>query len=102
MNSKFNYKREFRSLSSVKAVQDLLTQSLCSVRQYGLLSEIFERAMKFAYDDNFIWFQFALSLICLGRYGRAHVILKQCLSPDRNVNVAKGGADDQIRVQNQA
>ncbi|VDK30650.1 unnamed protein product [Anisakis simplex] len=61
-----------------------MIQVLSALRQYELLSNIYERAMKFANDDRYIWFQFALTLICHGRWVRASRILSQCLAIDRH------------------
>ncbi|VDK34583.1 unnamed protein product [Gongylonema pulchrum] len=40
--------------------------------------------MKFANDDKYLWFQFALTLLCHGRYVRASRILSQCLAIERH------------------
>lgn len=64
------------SLQNVKAVQNLLTLVLSALREYQLMSDMYERAMKFAYEDRYIWFQFALSLICQSKYTRAASVLQ--------------------------
>ncbi|VDK68060.1 unnamed protein product [Litomosoides sigmodontis] len=68
------------SLHVAKSVYNLLTLVLSALRQYELLSSIHEKAMKFANDDKYLWFQFALTLLCHGRYVRASRILSQCLA----------------------
>ncbi|TKR77577.1 hypothetical protein L596_018520 [Steinernema carpocapsae] len=57
---------------------------LSSLRQYQLLVNIYERAMKFANQDRYIWLQFALSLMCQGRWLRASRILHQCVALERS------------------
>lgn len=76
---------------NVKAVQNLLTLVLSTLRQYQLLAGILEKAMKFAFQDRFIWFQFALSLICFGKGSRAAMVLKECIG-----NLPEGEADPAI------
>lgn len=49
------------------------------MRQYNLLSSIYDRAMKYANKDRFMWFQFGLSLISSARYPRASKILEHCV-----------------------
>ncbi|VDK61460.1 unnamed protein product [Onchocerca ochengi] len=68
------------SLLVAKSVYNLLTLVLSALRQYELLSSIHEKAMKFANEDKYLWFQFALTLLCRGRYTRASRILSQCLT----------------------
>uniref|UniRef100_A0A915PVY3 Tetratricopeptide repeat protein 7 N-terminal domain-containing protein n=1 Tax=Setaria digitata TaxID=48799 RepID=A0A915PVY3_9BILA len=68
------------SLRVAKSVYNLLTLVLSALRQYELLSSIHEKAMKFANEDKYLWFQFALTLLCHGRYIRASRILTQCLA----------------------
>ncbi|VIO91601.1 Uncharacterized protein BM_BM729 [Brugia malayi] len=68
------------SLHVAKSVYNLLTLVLSALRQYELLSSIHEKAMKFANEDKYLWFQFALTLLCHGRYVRASRILSQCLA----------------------
>ncbi|ELT88701.1 hypothetical protein CAPTEDRAFT_175698 [Capitella teleta] len=61
------------------AVCDLLTIALVRRAQFDMLSETFERAMKFSFDEFHIWYQFALSLICANQVCRAFLVLKECL-----------------------
>ncbi|CAJ0941898.1 unnamed protein product, partial [Mesorhabditis belari] len=67
------------SLRNAKSVYNLITLLLSSLHQYQLLSNIYERAMKFANQDNYLWYQFGLCLICRGRWLRASRVLKECL-----------------------
>ncbi|KAG1708461.1 Tetratricopeptide repeat protein 7B [Nymphon striatum] len=66
------------SHNNATAVYDLMCITLCRLRQITMLSESFERAMKFAFEDFHVWFQFALSLIGCGKFERAELVLKEC------------------------
>ncbi|XP_069493552.1 tetratricopeptide repeat protein 7B isoform X1 [Ambystoma mexicanum] len=72
------------SLQSATVVYDLLTIALGRRGQYEMLSECLERAMKFAFEEFHLWYQFALSLMASGRSARAVKVLKECirLKPD--------------------
>ncbi|CAB3402142.1 unnamed protein product [Caenorhabditis bovis] len=67
------------SLQNAKSAYNLLTLVLSTLRQYHILANIYERAMKFANNDSFLWQQFALSSICRGRYARAARVLEQSI-----------------------
>nr|XP_030130704.3 tetratricopeptide repeat protein 7B isoform X1 [Taeniopygia guttata] len=72
------------SLQSASVVYDLLTIALGRRGQYEMLSECLERAMKFAFEEFHLWYQFALSLMASGKSARAVKVLKECirLKPD--------------------
>ncbi|GMR41370.1 hypothetical protein PMAYCL1PPCAC_11565 [Pristionchus mayeri] len=55
-----------QAVGTAKAVYNLLTLMFTSLRQFHSLSSVFERAMKFANDDPFLWQQFALSTVSRG------------------------------------
>ncbi|KAF7252009.1 Tetratricopeptide repeat protein 7B [Varanus komodoensis] len=57
------------SLQSASVVYDLLTIALGRRGQYEMLSECLERAMKFAFEEFHLWYQFALSLMAAGKVG---------------------------------
>ncbi|XP_054715583.1 tetratricopeptide repeat protein 7B-like [Uloborus diversus] len=81
-NAVLDLSPEFRearihSYNNVTAVYDLLTISLCRRSQYSLLVDSFERAMKFAFEEQHVWNQFALSLISSGKYSRAYFVLHE-------------------------
>ncbi|XP_053553538.1 tetratricopeptide repeat protein 7B isoform X1 [Bombina bombina] len=67
------------SLQSASVVYDLLTIALGRRGQYEMLSECLERAMKFAFEEFHLWYQFALSLMAAGKSARAVKILKECI-----------------------
>ncbi|XP_074183150.1 tetratricopeptide repeat protein 7B isoform X9 [Rhinolophus sinicus] len=72
------------SLQSASVVYDLLTIALGRRGQYEMLSECLERAMKFAFEEFHLWYQFALSLMAAGKSARAVKVLRECirLKPD--------------------
>ncbi|KAK6029419.1 tetratricopeptide repeat protein, partial [Ostertagia ostertagi] len=80
-----------QSIRSAKSVYNLLTLVLSTLRQYHLLSTIYERAMKFVNQDEFLWQQFALSLVCRGRWLRAVRVLEQCIAAERKDSNHSGG-----------
>lgn len=67
------------SLQNAKSSFNLLTLVLSTINQYQLLAQIYERAMKFANNDSFLWQQFALSAICCGRFSRAIRVFEQSI-----------------------
>ncbi|CAI2349573.1 unnamed protein product [Caenorhabditis sp. 36 PRJEB53466] len=67
------------SLQNAKSSYNLLTLVLSTISQYQLLAQIYERAMKFANNDSFLWQQFALSAICCGRFSRAVRVFEQSI-----------------------
>ncbi|KFO76437.1 Tetratricopeptide repeat protein 7B, partial [Cuculus canorus] len=72
------------SLQNASVVYDLLTIALGRRGQYEMLSECLERAMKFAFEEFHLWYQFALSLMAAGKSAQAVKVLKECirLKPD--------------------
>uniref|UniRef100_A0A7E4VYD0 TPR_REGION domain-containing protein n=1 Tax=Panagrellus redivivus TaxID=6233 RepID=A0A7E4VYD0_PANRE len=44
-----------------------------------MLSMVYERAMKYASKDRFLWFQFGISLTCVGKLTRATKSLEHCV-----------------------
>ncbi|XP_061407491.1 tetratricopeptide repeat protein 7B-like isoform X2 [Lethenteron reissneri] len=72
------------SLQNATVVYDLLTIALGRRGQYDMLAECLERAMKFAFEEFHLWYQFALSLAAAGKSARAVKVLKECmkLSPE--------------------
>ncbi|KAK2504476.1 hypothetical protein MC885_001208 [Smutsia gigantea] len=64
------------SLQSASVVYDLLTIALGRRGQYEMLSECLERAMKFAFEEFHLWYQFALSLMAAGKLEEAEKFAK--------------------------
>uniref|UniRef100_A0A6I8NKU6 Tetratricopeptide repeat domain 7B n=1 Tax=Ornithorhynchus anatinus TaxID=9258 RepID=A0A6I8NKU6_ORNAN len=64
------------SLQSASVVYDLLTIALGRRGQYEMLSECLERAMKFAFEEFHLWYQFALSLMAAGKLEEAESFAK--------------------------
>ncbi|XP_033733793.1 tetratricopeptide repeat protein 7B-like [Pecten maximus] len=81
------------SFMNTTVVFDLLAVALVKRAQFNKLSESFERAMRFSFEEFHIWHQFANSLICAGKYTRALLVLKECsrLKP-QNCTVLLQGA----------
>ncbi|KAM9294159.1 tetratricopeptide repeat protein 7B isoform 2-T2 [Gastrophryne carolinensis] len=67
------------SLQSASVVYDLLTIALGRRGQYEMLSECLERAMKFAFEEFHLWYQFALSLMAAGKSAHAVKVLQECI-----------------------
>ncbi|NP_001090571.1 tetratricopeptide repeat domain 7B L homeolog [Xenopus laevis] len=67
------------SLQSASVVYDLLTIALGRRGQFEMLSECLERAMKFAFEEFHLWYQFALSLMAAGKSARAVKVLRECI-----------------------
>lgn len=59
-----------------------MTVVLASLRQYQLCAGLLEKALKFAYEDKYIWHQFALALVACGRRTRAALVLQHCVGKD--------------------
>ncbi|XP_028395895.1 tetratricopeptide repeat protein 7B-like [Dendronephthya gigantea] len=65
-------------------IYNLLTIGLSRYAQFPLLVECLERAMKLAFEEFNLWFQFGLALASARKYSMAVLVLKQChqLRPD--------------------
>lgn len=59
------------------AVYDLLCISLARRKQFQILDEVFERAMKFSFEAPHVWQQFALALSCGRKHARALLVMKE-------------------------
>ncbi|XP_022328664.2 tetratricopeptide repeat protein 7B-like [Crassostrea virginica] len=66
------------SYENTTAVYDLLAITLVRCTQFLKLSESFEKAMRFSFEEFHIWHQFANALICAGKFSRALHVLKEC------------------------
>ncbi|CAL1283803.1 unnamed protein product [Larinioides sclopetarius] len=75
------------SYNNVTAVYDLLAITLCRRSQFNILVDSFERAMKFSFEKQHVWMQFALSLISSGKHARAYLVLHEVsrLAPDNSL-----------------
>lgn len=72
---------EARSHTINKAISiyDLLTICLAKKFNYNILTEAFEKATRFSFNEHHVWYQFALSLVCSEKYSRAYLVLKECM-----------------------
>lgn len=77
------------ALGNATAVYDLLTLATVRWGQLQFLHGTFERALKFAFNEQHVWRQYALSLISLARYAQAFNALKESskLSPGDTVQL---------------
>ncbi|KAK2192924.1 hypothetical protein NP493_20g07035 [Ridgeia piscesae] len=67
------------TLRTTISVYDLLAIVLVRYGQFGMLSETFERAMRFSFEEFHIWYQFGLSLLCSQKYSQAVLVLRECM-----------------------
>uniref|UniRef100_A0A1I8BNV0 TPR_REGION domain-containing protein n=1 Tax=Meloidogyne hapla TaxID=6305 RepID=A0A1I8BNV0_MELHA len=56
-----------------------IVRILTNIRQYRLLSGLYDKAIRLAKDDNFFGQQLSLSLICDNRFSRATKMLHKCI-----------------------
>lgn len=84
----FRVARTF-ALGNATAVYDLLTLATVRWGQVLFLHGTFERALKFAFNEQHVWRQYALSLISLTRHAQALNALKESskLSPGDTVQL---------------
>lgn len=77
------------ALGNATAVYDLLTLATVRWGQLPFLHGTFERALKFAFNEQHVWRQYALSLISLARHAQAFDALKESskLSPGDTVQL---------------
>ncbi|XP_051507151.1 tetratricopeptide repeat protein 7A [Myxocyprinus asiaticus] len=66
------------SMQDVSSVYDMLSIGMARRGQYSMLSECFERAMKFSYNEFHLWYQLGLSLMASGKNEGAVSVLKEC------------------------
>ncbi|KAK8402737.1 hypothetical protein O3P69_000821 [Scylla paramamosain] len=65
------------AFDNATAVYDLLCISLARRKQYSILIEVFERAMKFSHEESHVWQQFGLALACGRKDSRALLVLQE-------------------------
>jgi tetratricopeptide repeat protein 7 len=77
------------ALGNATAVYDLLTLATVRWSQMSFLHDTFEKALKFAFNEQHVWRQYALSLISLTRHAQALNALKESskLSPGDTVQL---------------
>lgn len=101
------------AMGNAAAVHDLLTLATVRWGQMAFLHDTFEKALKFAFNEQHVWKQYSLSLISLARYAHAYSALKESskLSPGDTVQLllsAKlcyehlGLIHDGLRLSNEA
>lgn len=77
------------ALGNATAVYDLLTLATVRWGQVEFLHDSFEKALKFAFGEQHVWRQYALSLISLAKHAHALNALKESckLSPNDTVQL---------------
>ncbi|KAK3872535.1 hypothetical protein Pcinc_022393 [Petrolisthes cinctipes] len=65
------------AFDNATAVYDLLCISLARRKQFKILIEVFERAMKFSHEESHVWQQFGLALACGRKDARALLVLQE-------------------------
>lgn len=77
------------AMGNAAAVHDLLTLATVRWGQMAFLHDTFEKALKFAFNEQHVWKQYSLSLISLARYAHAYSALKESskLSPGDTVQL---------------
>uniref|UniRef100_A0A3Q3M4W4 Tetratricopeptide repeat domain 7A n=1 Tax=Mastacembelus armatus TaxID=205130 RepID=A0A3Q3M4W4_9TELE len=68
------------SLQDATSVYDLLTIGMARRRQYAMLSECLERAMKFSFNEFHLWHQLGLSLMAAGKFEEAEALSRSVVS----------------------
>uniref|UniRef100_A0A3Q2XJK8 Tetratricopeptide repeat domain 7A n=1 Tax=Hippocampus comes TaxID=109280 RepID=A0A3Q2XJK8_HIPCM len=66
------------TLKNSISVYDLLAIGMARRRQYNMLSECLERAMKFSFNEFHLWHQLGLSLMASGKAVGAVSVFKEC------------------------
>ncbi|CAG5114714.1 unnamed protein product, partial [Candidula unifasciata] len=66
------------TVTNITAIYDLLALILVKRGQFGRLTESFDKAMRFSFQEFHIWYQFANSLISSGKHSQALPVLAEC------------------------
>ena len=77
------------ALGNATAVYDLLTLAAVRWGQMSFLHDTFEKALKFSFNEQHVWRQYAMSLISLARYEHAMNAMKESskLSPGDTIQI---------------
>ena len=65
------------------SVLNLMSLALSRYGHFRTLCEMFERALRFAPNEDHIWSQFAIALACEGRSLRSVVVIKEVAEMDQ-------------------
>ena len=65
------------TMYEAKRIFNLMTLACASSGQYKVVSDMFERSLRFSPKDEHVWSQFALSLACEARFMRSLVVLTE-------------------------
>lgn len=77
------------ALGNATAVYDLLTLAMVRWNQISFLHDTFEKALKFTFNEQHVWRQYAMSLVSQAKYSQALRALKESskLSTDNSVQL---------------
>jgi len=65
------------TMDTAKGIFNLMTLACATTGHYKVISDMFERSLRFSPKDDHVWSQFALAMACEGRFKRSLVILSE-------------------------
>ena len=72
-----------------------LVRILDNIRQYRLLTGLYDRAIRLSRDNRFYWHQLSIALICDHHFSRASKVLKNCITQTEAAAAADTGITDE-------
>ena len=65
------------TMDSAKTIFNLMTLACATTGHYKVISDMFERSLRFSPKEDHVWCQFALSMACEGKFKRSLVVLAE-------------------------
>ena len=65
------------TMDSAKCIFNLMTLACATTGHYKVISDMFERSLRFSPKDEHVWSQLALAIACEGRFKRSLVVLTE-------------------------
>ena len=65
------------TMDSAKCIFNLMTLACATTGQYRVISDMFERSLRFSPKEDHVWAQFALAMAAEGRLKRSLVVLTE-------------------------
>ena len=65
------------TMDNAKGIFNLMTLACATTGHYKVISDMFERSLRFSPKEDHVWSQFALAMACEGRMKRSLVILSE-------------------------
>ena len=65
------------TMDSAKTIFNLMTLACATIGHYKVISDMFERSLRFSPKDDHVWSQFALAMACEGKFKRSLVVLAE-------------------------